>query len=504
MAADWIARGLLQTGSLEVVAPAATLVPRGENDRGIRTLARAAGAGTMVSGAYYLEGEVLRVQAQITDVARGRLLQSLEPLDVSVESATAGVELLRQQVAAVLAARFDWSQELREVTARSQPPTYAAYAAYVESIALFGVDRDRAIEQFDRAWALDSTFYPARLFSIFTNVQSGNLSRADSMIRDLAPHRDALSPFERAFLERSQAELAGDRETALRAARKMTELVPGSQFIIGHAAQAVFANRPQEAADVLRRLDPALGLVPEHAREDFLTRARHMLGDHRREWTGARQARLRVPELRTLWWEMRALAALGRADAVERLLEESLSLPPVLGWTPGDVLRNTAAELHAHGHADAAARALDRALAWYASRPAEEQPRHRRALAHTLYEAERWAEAHALFEELAAEQPEDIHSLGHLGTLAARRGERAEAERISVALAATTQPYLRGAHTLWRARIAAQLGEPDQALLLLREAFTQGQPYGTWLHVDRDLAPLRDHASYRELVRPKG
>jgi hypothetical protein len=38
----------------------------------------------------------------------------------------------------------------------------------------------------------------------------------------------------------------------------------------------------------------------------------------------------------------------------------------------------------------------------------------------------------------------------------------ADARRISDTLAVTTQPRLRGAHTLWRARIAAQLGEPDQ------------------------------------------
>jgi hypothetical protein len=58
--------------------------------------------------------------------------------------------------------------------------------------------------------------------------------------------------------------------------------------------------------------------------------------------------------------------------------------------------------------------------------------------------------------------------LGRLGTLAARRGERAEAERISTALASFAPPYLREAHALWRARIAAQLGEREQAQHLAR------------------------------------
>jgi DNA-binding SARP family transcriptional activator/TolB-like protein len=345
MAADWIARGLLQTGSLEVVAPAMMPAARGGGERGIRALAGKTGAGTVVSGAYYREGDILRWQVQVTDATRGRLLQTLEPLSVPVDGATAGVELLRQQVAAALAARFDWTQELREITTRSEPPTYAAYTVYVEGIQLFGLQPERAIERFDRAWALDSTFHSARLFSILANTQFGNLARADSMIQSLAPHRDALSPFERAFLDRSQTDLEGDRETALRAARRMTELAPGSQFIIGHAAQAIWADRPREARDVLRRLDPKLALLPGHATGEFLTTARHMLGEHRRELQGARQTRLQHPELLTLWWEVRALAALGRVDEVERLLQESLSLQPKPGWTAGDVLRNAGAEL---------------------------------------------------------------------------------------------------------------------------------------------------------------
>jgi len=485
MAADWIARGLLQTESLEVVS--APTILEGEADGGIRTLARGAGAGTMVSGAYYLEGGVLRLQAQITDMMRGTLFQTLEPLSVPVDSATAGVELLRQEVAAALAARFDWSQELREITTRSQPPIYAAYEAYVEGIELFGLNPQHAIERFDRAWEMDTSFFPARLFSILAHTQFGELAVADSMIRDLAPHREALSPFERAFLDRSQADLTGDREAALRAARRMTEFAPGSQFILGHAAQAIWANRPREAVDALRQLDPKLGLIPVHARADFLTTARHMLGEHRRELNEAREFRIRHPSLSTVLWEVRALAALGRVPEVERLLHHTLSLPPQPGWTPADVMRGAAVELRAHGHADAAARAFEQALSWYASRPAEAGLPHRWSLARTLYEAERWPEARAVFEGLAVEWPEDVHVLGHLGTLAARSAQRDEAERISAALAASTQPYLRGSHTLWRARISAQLGQSERARHLLREALAQGQPHGLWLHTDQDL-----------------
>jgi tetratricopeptide (TPR) repeat protein len=178
--------------------------------------------------------------------------------------------------------------------------------------------------------------------------------------------------------------------------------------------------------------------------------------------------------------------------------EDSASL------VPPDTVRFDAAELRAQGDAAAAAEALAKALAWYRNRPEPERRRYRADFARTLYEAEQWEEARALFEELAAEEPENVSYLGHLGTLAARRGDVEEAERISRALSTMRRRYLFGAHALWQARIAAQLGDHRRALGHLRKALAQGQPPGIWLHTDPDLAPLRDSRSFRELLAHTG
>ncbi len=52
-------------------------------------------------------------------------------------------------------------------------------------------------------------------------------------------------------------------------------------------------------------------------------------------------------------------------------------------------------------------------------------------------------------------------------------------------------PYLRGSHTLWRARIAALLGNRDEAVQILRPAFREGVGHGLWIHIDADLESLR-------------
>ncbi|MFN2566410.1 MAG: hypothetical protein ABR499_15550 [Gemmatimonadaceae bacterium] len=57
---------------------------------------------------------------------------------------------------------------------------------------------------------------------------------------------------------------------------------------------------------------------------------------------------------------------------------------------------------------------------------------------------------------------------------------------------------------MWRARIAALLGERLQAIALPRDALAAGVGFGiTNLHRDATLESLRGFAPYDELRRPK-
>jgi Flp pilus assembly protein TadD len=113
-------------------------------------------------------------------------------------------------------------------------------------------------------------------------------------------------------------------------------------------------------------------------------------------------------------------------------------------------------------------------------------------------------EAERLFTELAAEFPQTVNYLGYLGAIAARRGDREGAERTAGQLRDWEQPYIRGWHTMWRARIASLLGDEATAVTLLREALAQGRGYGPELHADLDFQPLWNFPPYQQLMRPKG
>ncbi|MGH7556675.1 MAG: hypothetical protein ACREMD_02605, partial [Gemmatimonadota bacterium] len=235
--------------------------------------------------------------------------------------------------------------------------------------------------------------------------------------------------------------------------------------------------------------------------------ARHALGDHARELEDVGRLRARFPEDPDLpRLEMNALAALGREDALLARIEAGRAtgderILPWLGWV--------VEELEAHGHPALADRVLERALSIQMSRSTGGNGAgfNDSQAARLLYLAGRWEEAGRLWERLAAENPEALEYRARLGVLAARQGDRAEAERVDKWLEQIDPAAfdLRGGPLVWRARIATHLGERDQALRLLRQALEGGLRHGyLLLHVDVDLEPLRDERVFHGLIQPRG
>lgn len=489
MAADWIARGLVSAGELHVFSPGWIGSPDAPAGRtAARTAAREARARTLVAGAYYRDGDRVRFDAQVIDSRTGSLLQALEPIQVPADSASAGIELLRQRVTAALAARLAAPVAHVEITTRSQPPTFAAYRNYVDGVQLFSrYEVDRAAERFSAAWSLDTTFHLAALYEVLLAYNRGDVRRGDSIVDRLALRLDHMAGFDRALFGAFERERAGDHQGVLRAMRRVAGMAPGSQFAVGRAVAAIAANEPREALDVLLQLDPTAGMLRDNPRYwDWRTTARHLLGEHRQELADVRVSHAHHAFRRThLLHEIRARAALGQVDEVDRLLHEAVSTAGAR--SPGDVLRTAALELRAHGQPDGAANVAARLALEYRSRPADEQTT-ARALA--LYEVGLPAEAAALLDLQPDRGAQSATSLALRGLLAARRGDREAAVETSRQLATDARLQRRGAATLWRARIAAALDDEDAALRLLGEAFEQGLQHGLWLHTDPDLAPL--------------
>ena len=487
MAADWITQGLAQTGLVQVVAPRAV------------ELRKAAQPSILVVGSYYTSNDTLHWQTRITDAASGKVLRALDRVSGPTSTSVTTLDAVRQRVTAGLASLLD-PKLASWAAAAAVPPSFAAYREHAEGMESFiGLRFPEAIEHFTKAAALDSAFVTPALMAGVAYINVGAFARADSIVRELSARREQLAPIDRGLLDWVTARCRGDWSAALAASRRNALLTPGSSFFYVVAYDALALNQPTIAIAALEPLDPQRGFLHGWYRYwDVLTSAYHATGDYDRELVRARAGRQQYPtQIAMLRNEARALAALGRVSQVEQLLSTALALPQP-SVSPGRVLEETALELRAHGHDDAATRVLQRAVTWYRSRPESEADMF--GLAVTLFLARRWSESAEILRTLTAAHPQEIDYHGLYGTLQARLGNRSAAQRISQQLGQRNDSYLFGENYAWQARIAAELGDRAGAIRLLREAFARGQPYTLQWHRDPHFGTLQTEPEFRALI----
>jgi serine/threonine protein kinase/tetratricopeptide (TPR) repeat protein/TolB-like protein len=509
MAADWVARGLAETGVVEVTSESPLAAEGGVRE--LRNLARQRGAGTLVSGTYYLDDDSVRLQARVTSVADWTLIRPVAPVVAARSAPHMLLEPLRQRVMAILAVAHD--PRIERWALGSSPPTFEAYEQLLTGLDLFSAGHwAEALPFWERAAALDSSFVQPLLHSIFGHINLGRWAEADSLSL-LLTRREGLTPFDRAMLEYQRAEVAGDLRGVLAGAEGMVRAVPGDYLpYYLKAFAALRVNRPRQALEAASKISSRVSRFGKAWSSVnywmVVTSAWHMLGEHEEELRAAREARELHPGVREIvWFELRALTALGRAREVEARVSEfeGLQATPA-GWTIPRLFIELANELEAHGHTPSARAILLRADRWQRSREGDDggDPMALYERAVTLDHLGDDAAADSIFGLLEAERPEDWRLLANRGVIAIRQGRTAEAQRIAERLRTLRVPYEHGRAAFARAQLAAQAGDLEEALALLRLALAEGLPYGTHLHTTPALAPLWGEPEFWELLRPRG
>jgi tetratricopeptide (TPR) repeat protein len=275
----------------------------------------------------------------------------------------------------------------------------------------------------------------------------------------------------------------------------MVELAPlagHSNWALGNTSRST--RRFRESVEAYSRINLNQGWGAEWAVRILgeSARSRHMLGEHEEELELARAMIARSPEdgwARTT--EVVALATLQRFIDLARRVEAVMVMPEDPGtWTPfspGNTLWIVAQELRAHGAADSARRYAEAAVEWYAAPTAAgvDDTVHLLGHARALYNVERWAEAGAIYQRLAAINPESPEFLAGVGMAAGRLGDRARAEAILGQLMQLKLDYPFGRPARWAANIAAVLGREDEAVRLMTQAIREGTGDDA-IHVDID------------------
>ena len=421
----------------------------------------------------------------------------------------AAIERLRQKAMGAVAYHVEPGLVKGEVVS---PPTYDAYREYSFGVRLFGSDYPAAIEHFECAAALDTTFMAPWLYIYFCHTNQGKYAKGDSLVRSLNQRRERLSSYEGMFVDYMGAHMRGNNAEQLRVLRLMQGAAPDDDvvnYLTGLAALAL--NRPRETVAAISTVVYEPRDSAFYARSwgfSALALALHLLGEYEEELRIARRAREIYPDIISLRGsEARALVALGRLDDVEILIDETLAASGSFG-TPAGVMSYASVALRVHVGREEAIEMAERAVAWRREKlegktVADDWWGHY-YMADDLYAADRWQEARGLLLQLAPERPEDLEVRGCLGVLAARLGNHDEARATLEDLRRLDDPYLFGRNTYWAACIAAQLGERERAVELIRQALSQGFRVDMQLHTDIDLEPLHGYPPFEELRRPKG
>ncbi|MGH7531545.1 MAG: hypothetical protein ACREMN_14285, partial [Gemmatimonadales bacterium] len=103
LSAHWVTEGLTRGGLVDV-APAA--ITEHLDAAGIRALAEASGARTVVLGSYYGDGDSVRFQIQIVDAEQGILRRALPPVSAPSGAPQLAADAIRRGVAAAVDTLF--------------------------------------------------------------------------------------------------------------------------------------------------------------------------------------------------------------------------------------------------------------------------------------------------------------------------------------------------------------------------------------------------------------
>jgi DNA-binding SARP family transcriptional activator len=510
IAADRVTQSLAASGLVDALPPGSALALVGPSR-----------AGTIVGGEFHVESDRIVFQVWITDVARNRVAWAVRPIAAPTDSAGRAIEEVSRRVTGAIAALRTPSLASWFPAATSSPPTFDAFQEFATAITLQSRGFDSAaVPHLRRAMAFDPTFTWARMQLALAHLNLFDQGGADSIINALSLDREQLNPLQRHWLEWMVSFQSEDPLAGYRAIRAAAEIAP-ERFRYNVAQWAMTLNRPREAIAELELLGPhSPHSGGAGAYWNLLTRCYHAVGDRERELRAARDARRSGMEpMSALWFEIRALAALGRTAEVQAMVDTAVATPREEGPTalqrmvgiarissPAQLMVAAAQELRAHGDEAGAQKTLARALAWYRAQPAHtmKDAGRRFDIAHALYLSRDWAAADTAFRALAAADTSNFYiKLGFLGTIAARRNNVPLAREI-IAKFDTLRPTLPQPNAVagyWQSKISSILGDEQHALVMMADVW----PHGAFgIHIDFDYERMWAAKDFRAFIRPRG
>ncbi|MFC1559146.1 protein kinase [Gemmatimonadota bacterium] len=464
-------------------------------------------SGTAIVGTIFpLSESNFEIRINIRDMRTGDYLRNLEPIVGNLEHREELLERIHQEVMAALAGVFD--PEFSSFVGHfSQPPSPEAFAAYRMGLQeYFQRHRVSAIQHFYHANEIDRNYltplvWAARVNSVMSTRAS--LAVKDSLVTILSPSLSQLTQFERFIVESAECYKDGciDYSRSFEIAKKAARLAPGTFWSFDAGQDARINGLPHEALTYFDEVNPDATFIRNWSGwSNQVTSALSMVGKHEEAIELAREQRRRQPDSWVCYAiEVRQLAHMGKVEEILSLFEESKRLQPTTSYSSGMLLRSRAApRLRGYGYRDEAKRVMEIALNWYENEGAEDTNRYRSSIANALYFLERWEEARVIYAELNRETGRYQQ---YLGWIAVHLGNVEEAHMWGRQLAAYTDTltYQRYYSRKNQAKLAALLGDSEEAVQLLQQAINEGQDYTPMLPRELEFEGLSGYSSFNAL-----
>jgi serine/threonine-protein kinase len=505
MAADRLAQGIAQVGSIDVVPSNIVLMTLRDTTGGqaerLQRLAGVTHAGLLVSGSVVRRLDSLVFQAQVSDVRTGKVVVALAPVTGPVVDPIAAVDALGDRLLGAIASR-----EMSMMQQAMRAPKYAAYQAFAAGFERFSLRGDNvgSIPYFERAIAIDSSYGRAYALLARQHLNLRDYARAESVIRQAGRLRDVLTLDERLQLEFQQSELDGDLARGFELQRQIAARDSNAVALALYAEAALSLLQPRLAIPALARSESAYVLMGGSAALAHtlrLAESYHLAGQYDAELRLLDRRRPFFPAAAALTARvLHGYAGAKRSSAAVALADTMLRGADSTGITARGIVVG-AQEFRVHGDPSTATRLLGLARTWYSAQSV------RPVFARAFWEGTARLmsgmpdSAAARFAALAGDTT-FLSAAGSMGLAEAARGNRARARAIADSLGALKRRWLFGTNTFWRAAILGALGERDLAVQLLRQTNREGQRMESW-HYTAALDSLRGFPAFEALIRPR-
>jgi len=506
VASQWIAQGLTQSDSLDVVSPATVSIITGDAKGSyadlLQRLTTRTRARFLVAGGYLRRGDSLQLEVHVTDARTGRLIRALDPALAGVDDPIAAIDVLRDRVLGALA-----PEDRATIGLSTRVPRYTAYQEFLRGHERFIRYRDYAGGRpfLRHAIELDSSLAVAWAYLANSYYNEGMYDSMEVVVKSLAARRDRLTDSELHFLDYLDATLRGDTRGAIVAQQAIAVRDSNPIWLYVLGLDAMRLDQPRLALEALAGSDSAAVALNWHAQFTVAADAYHEAGRYGEEVSTLERARRIFPGVRQLVnRELIAFAALDRGRQALELADSVLAA--TMDTTGGEVgaLVTCATEFSAHGDTSMAIKLAQKALAWWGAHPVARTTTNRAVSEALAFRMVGHLDSAEVRLAIAARDSTAVTAAGLLAaTHFQRTGDRAALQHAADSIGALKRRWLFGAQHTTQAGLLAWLGDRERAVGLIRRAIDEGQPMQV-LHRSALLQPLWTDAAFQALLAPSG